>query len=236
MPKTLLIALAIVLTSVGFASAQGAVNLGDYDMEWSILHTPVSSDQPDLQTGTSFIRVQDATTAGGCPPTSAYVVFDAPAFAISGVGTTTWCIKSDGTFDTSASGNGGGSWLKYTASIAIIEAENRRGNDVINAVARRREPNTLKVFITQPRASATVSGTAWTTIWVEGTSGSANIFVLSVDGKVIASQNAGSSRGPVTFPWNTKTGANGAHTLKAEVGDATGNTGSTSITVIVNNP
>jgi hypothetical protein len=75
-------------------------------------------------------------------------------------------------------------------------------------------------------------------IWAEGTSGSSNVFMLSVEGKVINSAPT-SSRGPVTIPWFTVSNpnaVNGTHTLGASVRDATGQTGSTSITVIVNNP
>jgi hypothetical protein len=99
-------------------------------------------------------------------------------------------------------------------------------------------PGELKVFITQPKAGSTVSGTVWVVMWVEGTSGSSNVFTLSVDGKVIRSETT-SSRGPVTIPWftvNNPDAANGTHTLTGRVRDATGKSGSTSITVIVNNP
>jgi hypothetical protein len=100
-------------------------------------------------------------------------------------------------------------------------------------------PSPVKVFITQPKAGATVSGTVWVTLWAEGTSGASNVFTLSADGKQVGSQTT-SSRGPVTIPWPTKpVGAtplpNGSHTLTGTVRDATGNTGTTSITVILKN-
>ncbi len=99
---------------------------------------------------------------------------------------------------------------------------------------RRPPPTTLKVFITQPKATATVSGTAWIVLWVEGTSGASNTFTLSADGTQIATRTT-TVRGPVSIPWATQGLTNGTHTLTGTVRDATGNTGTTSITVIVNN-
>jgi hypothetical protein len=92
----------------------------------------------------------------------------------------------------------------------------------------------LRVFITQPTGGATVSGTAWVVMWVEGTSGSSNSFTLSVDGVTVGSQTT-SARGPVTLPWITRNSSNGSHTLRATVRDATGKTGSTTATVTVRN-
>jgi hypothetical protein len=71
-------------------------------------------------------------------------------------------------------------------------------------------------------------------MWVEGTSGSSNVFTLSADGKQVGTQTT-STRGPVTLPWDTRSVINGTHTLTATVRDAQGNTGTTSITVIVRN-
>jgi hypothetical protein len=55
----------------------------------------------------------------------------------------------------------------------------------------------------------------------------------------VVSSATTSSRGPVTIPWSTvnnPNALNGTHTLGASIRDASGKTGSTSITVIVNNP
>ncbi len=93
--------------------------------------------------------------------------------------------------------------------------------------------DTLKVFITQPTGGATVGGTAWVVLWVEGTSGSNNTFTLSVDGATIGSRTT-SARGPVVIPWATST-TNGSHTLTAVVRDAAGHTGRRSVSVTVRN-
>ncbi len=93
--------------------------------------------------------------------------------------------------------------------------------------------DSLKVFITQPAGGTTVRGTAWVVMWVEGTSGAANTFTLSMDGAAVGSRTT-STRGPVTIPWLTST-TNGSHTLTAVVRDAAGRTGRTSVSVTVRN-
>jgi len=93
--------------------------------------------------------------------------------------------------------------------------------------------DTLQVFITQPSGGATVGGTAWVVLWVNGATSGSNAFTLSVDGAVVGSQTT-TARGPVTIPWTTSI-ANGSHTLTAVVRDAAGHTGRTSIAVTVRN-
>jgi len=212
--------------------------VGTYDMEWAILHVPVSSDLPDLLNGTTTIQIE-AVSGGACPPTSAFMIQNAPATPTEGTGTTTWCIKSDGTFDGSSNTNGSGTLTQYTNDVFYIEAANRRGNDGIWAVGRRQPPppppSAVQVFITQPRNGDTVSGTNWVVLWADGTSGSSNVYTLTIDSTVVGTQNAGSSRGPISMPWNTKAFPNGTHTIKATVKDATGATATASISVLVNN-
>jgi hypothetical protein len=107
------------------------------------------------------------------------------------------------------------------------------------SIGKRVYASPVKVFITQPKAGATVSGTVWVTLWAEGTTGTSNVFTLTADGKQVGTQTT-SSRGPVTFAWPTKPAGttpvpNGSHTLTGTVRDATGQTGTTSITVILKN-
>src|SRR5438874_10490089 len=131
-----ILALAIVLTFSGLAWAQPGPEVGTYDMEWSILHVPVSSDLPDLQTGTVTIQLE-RVMPGDCPPSSAFIVRNAPKFSLAGDATTIWCIKPDGGFDTSAGTMSSGGWFQYTHDVAYVDGKNTRANDTTNAVARQ---------------------------------------------------------------------------------------------------
>ena len=91
-------------------------------------------------------------------------------------------------------------------------------------------PGSLRVYMTAPKPGATVRGTGWVVLWVEGTSGSANAFTLRANGAVVGSRTT-SSRGPVTIPW--KPAVNGSTTLAASVRDAAGRTGSATLQVNV---
>jgi large repetitive protein len=93
---------------------------------------------------------------------------------------------------------------------------------------------TLKVAMTQPANGATVSGTVWPTLWVEGQSGTSNTFTIAANGQVMGSQTT-SSRGPVSVPWVTTSMPNGTTSLTATVRDAAGNTGAVTISVTVRN-
>jgi hypothetical protein len=234
----LLFAITIVLTFTGLASAQ-APKVGTYEMEWAILHTPVSSDQPDLQNGTTVIQLE-AVKAGDCPPTSAYVIKNAPASSVYG-GTTTWCIKADGTFDFSAGTMSSGGLFQYTSDVFSVDGMNYRGNDRVVAVGRRQTspppppPPPRNVSMTAPHNGDTVSGTNWVVLWVDGTGSDSKVFSLSVDGKAVGTPQTTSSNGPVSIPWPTTSVANGTHTLTGSVSGASGSAGSVSISIIVKN-
>jgi len=235
MIRRFLLAVTIVLACTGVASAQFSPQPGTYDMEWSILHVPISSDLPDLAAGTTTIQLE-AVAPPDCPPTSAFMIRNAPAGETA---TTFWCIKPDGSFDTSAGTMSSGGLFQYTQDLFYVKGANLRGNDTTLAVARRQvapptPTPTLKVFITQPHNGDTVAGTVWVVQWVEGASGSSNVFTLSADGKQVGTQTT-STQGPVTLPWDSRSVANGSHTLTGTVRDATGNSGTVSITVIVSN-
>jgi len=83
-------------------------------------------------------------------------------------------------------------------------------------------PGTLKVFITSPADGATVNGTVWSDIWVEGAAAGTNTFTLSIGGTTLGSGTGGNH---VTLPWDSTRVINGTQTLTAAVRDASSNSG-----------
>lgn len=239
MMTRMVLATALVLAFSSVAAAQRPPDLGRYQMEWVEYYT---GQVYDISTGVRDVEVAPATRAN-CPPTSSVVLHDPGAGAV-------WCFRADGTIDESSGAAGDVDVFAPNPSGGFngFHLEGRRARalaPLFLAIGRREATapppsspppaaSTLKVFMTQPRASATIGGTAWVVLWVEGTSGSSNVFTLSADGRQVGSQTT-SARGPVSIAWNTTAAANGAHTLTATVRDAAGHTGSVSITVIVRN-
>jgi hypothetical protein len=227
----LILAIAVVLAWANFASAQRPPDPGRYDMKWSEFDT---GQNVDLTFGTREVEVAPVGP-GECPPNSTIVLRD-----ITGP----WCFLPDGSIDGSSGATGGGDVFLPNGQGGFdgffMRGERAsRTSPEFTFVGRRQAPppSTLKVFITQPHNGDTVSGTVWVVMWVEGTSGSSNVFTLSVDGKVIRPETT-SSRGPVTIPWftvNNPNALNGTHTITGTVRDATGKTGTTSISVILKN-
>src|SRR5262249_43741385 len=92
---------------------------------------------------------------------------------------------------------------------------------------------TLTIAFTAPGEGATVSGTVWMVIWVNGASGASNTFTVSVGGTLIRTQTTGGAN--VSIPWDTAAFANGSQTITVTARDAIGNTGSGARSVTVAN-
>jgi hypothetical protein len=201
--------------------------------------------------GSVTVTVQNAVSA---PPLTAGFVSPAAGATVSGtvtVGVTasggsgigyTYGLALDGVlistatsyaWNTTTASNG-----SHTLTVTVADSTGRTATASRAVTVSNTTPpassGSVRVYITQPTAGATVSGTAWTVLWVEGTSGSANSFTLSVDGVDVGTQTT-SVRGPVTIPWRTNSFANGTHVLTGTVTDALGNRGTTSMTVTVRN-
>ncbi len=120
--------------------------------------------------------------------------------------------------------------LRATASDAAGNAGNSATITVtVNNIPPDTTPPTAS--ISSPSAGATVSGTISVTA-----SASDNVGVTKVDLYLDGALFATGTSAPYSFAWNTKTAANGSHTLKAIATDAAGNAGSsTTISVTVSN-
>ena len=92
----------------------------------------------------------------------------------------------------------------------------------------------LRVAITQPTSGATVSGVPWAVMWLEGSNAASTTFTLTLGGQPMGTTTT-SSRGPVSMPYDTRVVANGPQPLTATVRDAAGNSGTTTVSVIVSN-
>src|SRR5207237_97090 len=93
---------------------------------------------------------------------------------------------------------------------------------------------TLAVFITQPSNGATVTGTVWTTMWVERAAAGTKTYTLSIGGQTLTT-GTDTPSGPVTLAWDSTKVSSGPQTLKATVRDPNGATGSTTVSVNVQN-
>jgi Beta-propeller repeat len=94
-------------------------------------------------------------------------------------------------------------------------------------------PGTLKVSITSPTAGATITGSAWSDVWVDGAAAGGRTFTLTMAGITLANVSAASNH--VTLPWDSTRIASGTQTLTATVRDAAGNTGTATRTFTVQN-
>ena len=230
MRKSLLLLMTTILLfpSLGSAQTPQAPKPGDYEFVSINVFEPDENvppghvaRTPSLAAASGQIRV----APGG--PTDCVVI--ALGFCVS----TSGSIRGDQIHPAL------GQWTQYPDGKFLVEMEYGgaafQGGDPLpnklTGVATFISP--VKAFITQPRGGTTASGTVWVVMWAEGTTGSANVFTLSVDGKPIAVKNVGTSEGPVSLPWNTTGVAKGGHLLTVEVLDAEGNGGSTTLRVVL---
>jgi len=133
-------------------------------------------------------------------------------------------------WDTTADSNG--------AHTLHAKAYDAAGNVGVSASDTVTVQNTLpdttapSVTILAPVSGSTVAGTTAVNISATDNVG-VTTLELYVDGALAGTAPATSA----TFSWDTKTAANGAHTLQAKACDAAGNIGtSTTVTVMVQNP
>jgi hypothetical protein len=83
----------------------------------------------------------------------------------------------------------------------------------------------LAASFTSPGEGATVSGTAWFTIWIEHAAAGSKTYTLGVDGNAVATMSS-ASNGPISLGWSTTGTPNGTHAVTVTVRDAAGATDS----------
>jgi hypothetical protein len=164
--------------------------------------------------------------SGGTPPYTYRLVVDASeVFA-----TSTSATSASHAWDTRTVADGSRALGLTVTDAAGASAPAARTVTVHNSAPS----GTLRVHLTQPSSGSTVRGISWAVIWVDGATGASNVYTLSVATRTVGTQTT-SSTGPVSIPWDTTTVANGPQSLAASVRDASGNTGTTSVTITVQN-
>lgn len=169
--------------------------------------------------GTTTVAMAASGAAAG---TTTFTLFADTAQVFSGATSGTTMSFS---WNTTAVANGG-----HTLRLDVKDSAGRTATASRSVTISN---GGLKVIFTGPAEGATVRGTVWTDIWVEGASGASNTFVLAVDGTVVARQTTSGVH--VTLAWSSLSFPNGPHTMTATVTDATGKTGSASRKVNVAN-
>ena len=218
MRKSLFLLMTTILLFPSLASAQTpkAPKPGNYEFVFTNVFEPNEEVPPGQVARTPFLSAgsfQIGVEPGGSP--------NCVVIALS------YCVSTSGVISGIPSDPALGQWTQYPDGKFLVEMEygNRlwEGGDPfsnkLTGVATFISP--VKAFITYPRAGITVSGTnLWVVMWAEGTTGSANVFTLSADGKQVGVANVGSSEGPVTIFWNMTGVAKGPHTLRVDVMEA----------------
>ncbi len=162
-------------------------------------------------------------TVSGAATNNRFTVFvDGVQQAViaSNTTTVTW------NWDTTTVGNG-----SRTVSAGVQDATGNTGSGFTYVQVQN---PTLQVFVTQPSNGATVTGTVWTTMWVERAATGTTTYTLSTGGQTLTT-GTDTSSGPVTLAWDSTKVSTGPQTLKATVRDPNGATGSTTILVNVQN-
>jgi hypothetical protein len=142
---------------------------------------------------------------------------------------TSTTLRSTANWNTTTVGNG-----PHRLDMMVLDtagnvlATDSRTVNVANATAAG-----LQVFITSPRAGATVSGTVALSIWLEGAVAGSNTYAVAVDGKTVATETCACLH--VWPGWNTRLVPNGAHTLSVTARDSAGKTATATMILIAAN-
>src|SRR5205823_10444198 len=170
--------------------------------------------------GTLPVQIAVSGAASGTNRFTVFIDGTEQVVIPSNATTVTW------NWDTTTTTNG-----SRTISAGVEDATGNTGSGFTYVQVQN---PTLAVFMTQPSNGATVTGTVWTTMWVERAAAGTKTYTLSIGGQTLTT-GTDTSSGPVTLAWDSTKVSTGPQTLKATVRDPNGATGSTTVSVNVQN-
>lgn len=192
-----------------------------------------------VQNGAAGLAASFTTPAAGATVSGTVAV----GLAASG-GTTpyTYRLSIDGTqvFTSTTPGAATFSWdtttvtnAGHTLALSVTDGAGGTATATRAVTVANTTSGTLQIFLTTPPAGATVSGTVWVNIWVEGAVAGSKSYTMTVGQTTLWTQSSADTH--VTLPWTTTSTPNGVQTVAVSVRDAGGNTGRGTVTVNVQN-
>jgi len=168
------------------------------------------------------VSVGLAASGGTTPYTYRLTIDGAQVFT-----TTTTAGAASFTWNTTTASNG-----SHTLGLSVTDGAGATAT-ATRAVTVSNTTGTLQIFLTTPASGATVSGTVWVNVWVEGAVAGAKSYTMTVGSTTLWTQSSTDTH--VTLPWTTTSTPDGVRTLAVDVTDASGNTGRGTVTVTVQN-
>jgi hypothetical protein len=228
-------------------------------LPWTTTSTPngvqtlavnVSDSTGNTGRGTVTVNVQNGATpltASITSPASGATVGGTVNVAMAAAGGSapyTYALKVDGSSvftTTSSSGSATFAWNtstvadgSHTLALTVTDGAGATASASRPVTVANATGGTLQVALTTPAPGATVSGTVWVNVWVNGGSTGTKAYTMSVGGQTVWSESSTSNH--VTLPWVTTSTPNGARTLVVTVQDPGTGTGTASVQVTVQNP
>src|SRR5207237_549952 len=140
------------------------------------------------------------TASGGTAPYTYTLTIDAGQVASGASTTYGW--------DTGASAAG-------SHTLGLTVRDNSGATATASITVTVGGGGTLSVAVTTPSPGATVSGTVWVTIWVDGAAAGNKTYTITANGTQVWNESNGDS--PASLPWVTTNGRNGTKALAVPV-------------------
>src|SRR5262249_28488394 len=150
---------------------------------------------------------------GTAPYTYRLSIDGAAAFTITSSATT-----ASFSWNTTAAADG-----SHTLGLTVTDAAGGSVTASRTVTVANASSGTVQVALTSPAPGATVSGTVWVNIWVDGAAAGSKTYTMTVGGTTV--WNEASTNAHVALPWVTTNTPNGSRTLVVTVRDAANATG-----------